>query len=229
MNSKTRSECRCVDRFYRHPLGACTVCPLNHVCKNETLRPVSQYYENLRTLSTGTADLRDAVCVAGMFRTGRTDLCKLRTAASGWRIHCGVEVTELSTNKQRTLPQFLLPAVWRRDAQRGSLSRKPVPHTALGWCIHCGVEVTELSTNKQHTLSRTNPALLPPETECALRASAFSATQRKRAVCRAASGSDARADRWWRSCATSRTKSRPPTTSPACAKQGWFSSRSVTK
>ncbi len=24
-------------------------------------------------------------------------------AASGWRIHCGVEVTELSTNKQHTL------------------------------------------------------------------------------------------------------------------------------
>jgi hypothetical protein len=26
-------------------------------------------------------------------------------AASGWRIHCGVEVTELSTNKQHTLSQ----------------------------------------------------------------------------------------------------------------------------
>jgi hypothetical protein len=24
-------------------------------------------------------------------------------AASGWRIHCGVEVTEMSTNKQHTL------------------------------------------------------------------------------------------------------------------------------
>jgi hypothetical protein len=24
-------------------------------------------------------------------------------AASGWRIHCGVEVTELTTNKQHTL------------------------------------------------------------------------------------------------------------------------------
>jgi hypothetical protein len=24
-------------------------------------------------------------------------------AASGWRIHCGVDVTELSTNKQHTL------------------------------------------------------------------------------------------------------------------------------
>jgi len=27
-------------------------------------------------------------------------------AASGWRIHCGVEVTELSTNKQHTLSHF---------------------------------------------------------------------------------------------------------------------------
>ena len=26
-------------------------------------------------------------------------------AASGWRIHCGVEVTELSTNKQHTLSE----------------------------------------------------------------------------------------------------------------------------
>lgn len=76
-NSASRSECRCVDGFYRHPLGACAVCPLHHVCKNETLRPVSQYDENLRTLSTGTADLRDAVCAPGMFRTARTDLCKL--------------------------------------------------------------------------------------------------------------------------------------------------------
>lgn len=76
-NSTSRSQCRCADGFYRHPLGACAVCPLHHVCKNETLRPVSQYDENLRTLSTGTVDLRDAVCVAGMFRTARTDLCKL--------------------------------------------------------------------------------------------------------------------------------------------------------
>jgi hypothetical protein len=33
-------------------------------------------------------------------------------AASGWRIHCGIEVTELSTNKQHThthtLTSFLL-------------------------------------------------------------------------------------------------------------------------
>ena len=30
-------------------------------------------------------------------------------AASGWRIHCGVEVTELSTNKQHTLSHQQLP------------------------------------------------------------------------------------------------------------------------
>ena len=29
-------------------------------------------------------------------------------AASGWRIHCGVEVTELSTNKQHFFSHFLL-------------------------------------------------------------------------------------------------------------------------
>ena len=29
-------------------------------------------------------------------------------AASGWRIHCGVEVTELSTNKQHTLSLYIL-------------------------------------------------------------------------------------------------------------------------
>jgi hypothetical protein len=29
-------------------------------------------------------------------------------AASGWRIHCGVEVTELSTNKQHSLSLGLL-------------------------------------------------------------------------------------------------------------------------
>lgn len=76
VNSSSGSACRCADGFYRHPLGACTVCPLHHVCRNETLRPVSQFDENLRTLSTGTADLRDAVCAAGMFRTALTDLCK---------------------------------------------------------------------------------------------------------------------------------------------------------
>jgi len=76
-NSTSVHLCRCIDGFYRHALGACTVCPLHHVCTNETLRPVAQYDANLRTLSTGTANLHDAVCVAGMFRTARTDLCKL--------------------------------------------------------------------------------------------------------------------------------------------------------
>jgi hypothetical protein len=28
-------------------------------------------------------------------------------AASGWRIHCGVEITELSTNKQHTHSESL--------------------------------------------------------------------------------------------------------------------------
>jgi hypothetical protein len=76
-SSTSRSACRCVDGYFRDALGACSACPLHHVCKNETRRPVSQYDENLRTLFTGTADLRDAVCVAGMFRTALTDLCKL--------------------------------------------------------------------------------------------------------------------------------------------------------
>ena len=51
-------------------------------------------------------------------------------AASGWRIHCGVEVTELSTNKQHSLspPRSLV-----RDGQTGPhrprlvVSRKPCP------------------------------------------------------------------------------------------------------
>ena len=45
-------------------------------------------------------------------------------AASGWRIHCGVEVTELSTNKQHSLSQ----------------SNRNRVHMD-----NCGVEVTELS------------------------------------------------------------------------------------
>jgi hypothetical protein len=46
----------------------------------------------------------------------------------GWRIHCGVEVTVLSTNKHHSLS---------------------VTH-GLGWQIQCCVEATESSTNKQH-------------------------------------------------------------------------------
>jgi hypothetical protein len=40
--------------------------------------------------------------------------------ASGWRIHCGVEVTELSTNKQHTLPlwnPFSLEELLRSTAE----------------------------------------------------------------------------------------------------------------
>ena len=40
------------------------------------------------------------VCVLVEYHTVNP---KLPHAASGWRIHCGVEVTELSTNKQHTL------------------------------------------------------------------------------------------------------------------------------
>ena len=51
-------------------------------------------------------------------------------------MHLGVEVTELSTNKQHHLC----------TQPRG-----------FGWRIHCGVEVTESSTNKQHS---------PPDSAC---------------------------------------------------------------
>ena len=42
---------------------------------------------------------------------GSSDTTHTPHAASGWRIHCGVEVTESSTNKQHTLsnPGFTVP------------------------------------------------------------------------------------------------------------------------
>jgi hypothetical protein len=52
-------------------------------------------------------------------------------AASGWRIHCGVEVTELITNKQRSLSRlkvaedFLLELLARSLGRiRGALVRR---------------------------------------------------------------------------------------------------------
>jgi hypothetical protein len=47
------------------------------VCSNETLRAVVEFDAGLRTLETRTVLLDDAVCAPGMFRTARTDLCKI--------------------------------------------------------------------------------------------------------------------------------------------------------
>ena len=47
-------------------------------------------------------------------------------AASGWRIHCGVEVTELSTNKQHTLSLLLIDQMYPFSMQNESPS---VVHT----------------------------------------------------------------------------------------------------
>jgi hypothetical protein len=76
-NSSRHSDCRCLDGFYRNHLGACVECPLHHVCRNETRRPVAEFDANLRTLGTRTVFLAQAVCVSGFFRTDKTDLCKL--------------------------------------------------------------------------------------------------------------------------------------------------------
>jgi hypothetical protein len=43
-------------------------------------------------------------------------------AASGWRIHCGVEVTELSTNKQHTLSQSTRSFPCTRSERRRALT-----------------------------------------------------------------------------------------------------------
>jgi len=76
-NSTRREHCRCLDGFYRDHLGACLECPLHHVCRNETRRPVAEFDANLRTLSTRTVFISQAVCDVGFFRTAKTDLCKL--------------------------------------------------------------------------------------------------------------------------------------------------------
>jgi hypothetical protein len=76
-NSSSYSQCRCLDGFYRHLDGTCTECPLHHVCSNETLRAVAEFDNNLRTLTTRTVWLSQAVCAPGYFRTANTDQCKI--------------------------------------------------------------------------------------------------------------------------------------------------------
>jgi hypothetical protein len=54
-----------------------------------------------------------------------------------WRIHCGVEVTELSTNKQHTLSPEKLPLVLGRFA-RISHDGAPAHATGIRWhSSHC--------------------------------------------------------------------------------------------
>jgi hypothetical protein len=63
------------DGFYLE-YGMCVVCPLHHICRNQTRTSVSVFDTGLRTLNTGTVLLQDAVCAPGMFRTSLLDLCK---------------------------------------------------------------------------------------------------------------------------------------------------------
>ena len=89
---------------------------------------------------------------------------------SGLHIHCGVEVTELSTNKQHSLALIKIVNDWnvcqdarpyngcnREGPQVADSHRRGIIFTGIsrgfGWRIHCGVKVTESSTSKQHTHS----------------------------------------------------------------------------
>jgi len=47
------------------------------VCSNETLRAVAEFDETLRTLTTRTVWLSQAVCAPGYFRTSDADQCKI--------------------------------------------------------------------------------------------------------------------------------------------------------
>jgi hypothetical protein len=76
-NSTRRDQCRCLDGFYRDHLGACVDCPLHHVCRNETRRAVADFDPGLRTLATRTVFLSQAVCATGLFRTAKSDQCKV--------------------------------------------------------------------------------------------------------------------------------------------------------
>jgi hypothetical protein len=56
--------------------------------------------------------------------------------ASGWRIHCGVEVTELSTNKQHTLSQnHQCSDSLSNDHLILNLTKEPQCHFQLKLCI----------------------------------------------------------------------------------------------
>ena len=74
-NSSEFDHCKCLPGFYRAQ-GQCLMCPLHHVCFNDTRRAVADFDPGLRTLAQGTSDLDLAVCAPGMFRTALTDLCK---------------------------------------------------------------------------------------------------------------------------------------------------------
>jgi hypothetical protein len=53
------------------------------------------------------ADVRgESSIMTGVDVWGESSIMTGTHAASGWRIHCGVEVTELSTNKQHSLSLY---------------------------------------------------------------------------------------------------------------------------
>ncbi len=51
-------------------------------------------------------------------------------AASGWRIHCGVEVTELSTNKQHSLWNYSTSPEVQTDAKPRVVKNQRTPNKA---------------------------------------------------------------------------------------------------
>jgi hypothetical protein len=55
-------------------------------------------------------------------------------AASGWRIHCGAEVTELSTNKQHTLSHAEL------------ITHQPCYTVCIAHCAACNVHASRMHT-----------------------------------------------------------------------------------
>jgi hypothetical protein len=66
--------------------------------------PISKIFTSTYEIFLQTAGLQDGAShCAKILSTMYTP-----NAASGWRIHCGVEVTELSTNKQHTLSHSTL-------------------------------------------------------------------------------------------------------------------------
>ena len=92
LGSFTSSNCKCADGFYRLS-GNCIQCPDNFYCINEFKYSLTTYDSNLITVSeflsnqkifltssdypgAGAARIQDAICLLGMFRTSKSDLCK---------------------------------------------------------------------------------------------------------------------------------------------------------
>jgi hypothetical protein len=96
-------------------------------------------------------------------------------AASGWRIHCGVEATELSTNKQHTLSHLTNHPValsltdeairTMNTTDRGTEARKSAPQVSVR-CARCtrAEKARQLGFSSPHFLaaSSAQSIMLPP-------------------------------------------------------------------